>query len=253
MKKCKSAEVFVLALGLAAAVLMSQIGFADANPFMHLPVDPHTIVTVQYPSDSSVIYGEDINLRVRVDTSQWYMITYKGPPNLAGDVTQICCLLDGQTTVLLHLTGFSRNPLARTSSETYSASLKGLSPGEHSLKVEVTTSGHYNHKAVVDGNTRISSAFNSIVDSSEPIYFTIQPQATPIPTPSAVVTPAVAAPSTSPVHSTSQIPTQQPILTSSVSSSFPEFPTWVVMSLFIVAAVGAVTYGKRRKSTQNNL
>jgi hypothetical protein len=156
-----------LLFALAVTSLALDVNFGVANPFMHLPMDPHTIVTILAPPTSSTFQTENVILRVSLNLSQWYM-TYKGTTTMNGHISSVYYELDGQAMMysgaLSPSSGFS----------TCSAPLNGLSEGNHSLKVYVRTSGYYSRSYVADGGILgFTNVDGQVEDSSDLVYFTI--------------------------------------------------------------------------------
>jgi hypothetical protein len=177
-KKARAAAtpLCFLLFALAVTSLASQVNFGAANPFMHLPIDPHTIVTVLPPQATSTFKTENITLKVTLNLTQWYM-TYQGTTTLVGYISSLYYELDGQlmmyTGVLPLASGFS----------TCSITLNGLSDGRHSLKVYARTSGHYSQSYITDtGIHGYTTANGQVEDSSDLFYFAVYTSKTTTPT-----------------------------------------------------------------------
>ena len=99
---------------------------------------------------------------------------------------------------------------------------------------EADNSGTWNTPYAIDANNTDYHPLINQVDITSP-------PSTPTPSPTPILSPTL---TPSPTSSPSQIPTLNPIMTP--SPSVPEFPTWIILPLFIVATLLAVVHVRKK-------
>ena len=203
MKKKASALLLLLVFLFSEAFLFQFVGLANANPvYSSTPTEPNKdppVLTVQSPSNATYWNINEVLLKFKVtQPDSW---------NESSMIKEVRYQLDGELVVIwdgnhgtLHGAPSVNYYLPQTSD--FSAVLRGLCKGQHTLQVTVLAESNY---------------FPNLPDYKFPSIYTMNVSKTVI-------------------------------FTIDANDVIPEFPSWVILPIFVIITLVAVFYSKRFSS-----